>query len=73
MSIEGFRYYVMFVDAHTRYTWLYPLKLKSDVLSIFVVFRKFAELQYNFKLKALQTDNEGDFKALLPYLKTCGI
>ena len=26
MSIKGFRYYIIFVDACTRCTWLYPLK-----------------------------------------------
>jgi len=49
------------------------MKLKSEALSIFQTFRKFAKLQYQFKLKALQTDNSGEFKALLPYLHTCEI
>jgi len=48
-------------------------KLKSDALQTFVTFHKLAELQYNSKLKALQTDNGGEFKAFLPYLHTCGI
>ena len=25
-SVNGFRYYVIFVDHFTRFTWLYPLK-----------------------------------------------
>ena len=39
ISHAGNRYYVIFVDDFTRYTWLYPLKLKSDVLSIFLDFQ----------------------------------
>jgi len=73
LSTEGFRYYFVFVDAYTRYTWLYPLKLKSDALAIFKSFHKLVELQYTAKLKALQTDNGGEFKAFLPYLTACGI
>ena len=73
LSIEGFRYYLILVDAYSRYSWLYPLKLKSNVLSTFIAFHKLAELQYNFKLKSLQTDNGGEFKVLLPYLRSSGI
>jgi len=73
MSIKGFRYYIIFVDAYTRYTWLYPLKLKSDAFSVFTIFHKFVELQYQTKLRALQTDNKGQFKAFLPYLHDNGI
>ncbi|KAL5854003.1 hypothetical protein ACOSQ4_003805 [Xanthoceras sorbifolium] len=35
LSSEGYRYYIIFVDACTRFTWLYPLKLKSDELATF--------------------------------------
>ena len=46
LSTEGYRYYIVFVDAYTCYTWLYPLKLKSDALLTFVTFHKLVELQY---------------------------
>ena len=39
ISHTGNMYYVIFVDDFTRYTWLYPLKLKSDVLSVFLNFQ----------------------------------
>ena len=39
ISHAGNRYYVIFADDFTRYTWLYPLKLKSDVLSVFFDFQ----------------------------------
>ena len=34
-SADGFYYYVIFVDHFTKYVWLYPLCLKSDVFTIF--------------------------------------
>lgn len=73
VSIEGYRYYVIFVDAYTRYTWLYQLKRQSNALSTFVTFHKFAELQYQSKLKTLQFDNGGEFQAFLPYFRDHGI
>lgn len=52
---------------------MYLLKLKSDALLVFITFHKLAELQYNAKIKALQTDNGGEFRAFLPYLHSHGI
>ena len=37
-SINGFQYYVIFVDHYTRFTWLYLLHNKSEVYSKFVQF-----------------------------------
>lgn len=34
-STSGCHYYVLFVDDYSRYTWLFPLKLKYDVLPCF--------------------------------------
>ena len=73
LSIKGYQYYIIFFYAYSQYTWLYPLKLKSDALSIFKVFHKLVKVQFQTKLKALQTNNGGDYKVFLPYLHSCGI
>ena len=30
LTSEGYRYYIAFLDDHTRFTWLYPLKTKDE-------------------------------------------
>lgn len=30
-SYQGYKYYLSFVDDYTRYTWLYPVTLKSEI------------------------------------------
>lgn len=40
MSVDGFKYYVLFVDHYTRYIWLYPLTSKSQVATIFPIFKQ---------------------------------
>ena len=50
-----FRYYISFVDAYSRFSWIYFLKNKSDALSVFKQFKSLVELQFN-KIKAIQTD-----------------
>jgi hypothetical protein len=34
LSFDGFCYFVIFVDAHTRFIWCYPLIAKSDVFAV---------------------------------------
>jgi histone deacetylase 1/2 len=35
-SVSGHQYYVSFVDAYSRFTWLYLLKHKSEVFKVFL-------------------------------------
>ena len=56
ISRTGNRYYVIFVDDFTRYTSLYPLKLKSDVLQSFIDFQHRVERQFNMKIISFQSD-----------------
>ena len=50
LSHLGHKYYVIFVDDFTLYTWMYPLKLKSDVLETFIKFHQRVERQFNLKI-----------------------
>lgn len=38
-SINGFNYYVSFVDDYSKYTWLYHMTLKSVAFSVFKPFK----------------------------------
>ena len=35
VSRDGYKYYISFVDDYTRYSWIYPLKLKSQAFEVF--------------------------------------
>ena len=56
MSIEGYKYYIHFVDDYTRFTWIFPLKTKSEAYSKVVHFQTFVERQFAHKIKCLQTN-----------------
>ena len=56
-----FVYYVLFVYVYSKFTWLYLLKHKSDVLDVFKYFKATVENQLNSKIKVLRTDNGGEF------------
>lgn len=36
LSMKSYRYYVIFVDDFSRYSWIYPLHNKSEVCSVFL-------------------------------------
>lgn len=72
-SANGFRYFVHFIDAYSKFTWIYRIKKKSDVFTVFQQFKSMVELQHNTKIKMLQYDNGGEFRALTNFLNTCGI
>ena len=38
-SNSSFLYYLIFIDDYSRFTWLYPLKFKSDFFDIFLQFQ----------------------------------
>lgn len=60
-SIGGARYFLVFVDDHSRKIFVYFLKQKSEVLSYFIEFRSMVEKQTGKKLKILRTDNGGEY------------
>ena len=51
----------MFVDDFSRFSWLYLLKHKSDVLSIFKSIKATVENQFSTQIKCLRTDCEGEY------------
>lgn len=72
-SVNRYKYYVVFIDAFSKYVWFYPMKNKSEVLQKFIDFKTMAELQLNHKIKNLQSDCGGEYKALSQFLNTHGI
>ncbi|KAL4341003.1 hypothetical protein GQ457_08G035090 [Hibiscus cannabinus] len=60
-SMNGSKYFLLFIDDLTRMCWVYFLKSKLNVLSTFKEFKIFAENQSDCKLKVLRTDNGGEY------------
>lgn len=55
MSLEGFRYYVSFINECTRYTWIFPLMNKAGVFNVFVQFLAFVSNFFYAKVKIVQS------------------
>lgn len=65
---------MIFVDDHSRFTWLYPLEKKSEIFICFLKFQKLVENQFGRKIKIFQCDGGGEFSsnAFLGHIQSCG-
>ena len=57
LSMSKARYVLSFIDDYTRFTWVYFLKLKSEVFQHLKIFKEHAENQSGKRIKILCTDN----------------
>ncbi|KAI0527296.1 hypothetical protein KFK09_002895 [Dendrobium nobile] len=58
---QGFRYYLLIIDDYSRYSWIFPLLFKSNVMHTFINFIKLIENQTNHKVKTICTDGGGEY------------
>ena len=68
LSMEGYKYYISFVNDYTRYCWIFPLVLKSNALGTFKNFKTLVEKLFNLPIKALQSDMGREFKVFTYFL-----
>ena len=61
LSRTGLKYYVTFIDDHPRYTWIYFMRLKSEVFSIFQGFYNMVQTQFKKAIKILRSDYGGEY------------
>jgi transposase InsO family protein len=60
-SLNGYLYYVLFIDDHSRRTWIYFLKNKDGVLAKIQEFKAHVENLTGRKFKVLRSDNGGEY------------
>jgi transposase InsO family protein len=74
-SCNGYRYYLLFVDDFFRFSWLFLLKSKSEVLNTFKHFKATVENQLSKQIKFLRTDYGGEYtsNAFTDFCSTHGI
>ncbi|KAI5335957.1 hypothetical protein L3X38_026091 [Prunus dulcis] len=74
-SLDGYRYFVSFLDECTGYLWLFPLVNKSEVFSKFLHFTAYVQNQFKATIKCLQSDGGGEYSSHLfsKFLSSKGI
>ena len=60
-SMNGSRYILTFIDDFSRYTWVFFIKKKSEVLEKFTELKALLENASRKKIKYLRSDNGGEY------------
>ncbi|CAA7062303.1 unnamed protein product [Microthlaspi erraticum] len=61
MSLNGSRYFLLFVDDYSHVCWTYFLKNKSEAFGVFKMYKAMVETQSGSKIKVLRSDGGGEF------------
>ena len=56
-SIGGSRYFVIFIDDYSHYSWIFPMKSRFEILPIYNNFAKMVETQFSKRIKTFRSDN----------------
>ena len=75
LTLSGYCYYVTFIDNHSRYAWIIPMKKKSEVLAHFQKLKRHIEKETGRHIRCLRSDggNEYFFDEFNSYLQGKGI
>ena len=56
-SIGRSRYFVVFVDDYSRYSWIFHMKHRSELLQVYSNFAKIVETQFSKRINFFRSDN----------------
>lgn len=70
VNLNGYSCFMHFVDSFSKYTWIYFLKTKYEAFDVFLKLKAMAKLQFNTKIKTIQSDRGGEFQPISKYLQT---
>ena len=57
----GFQYFVTFIDDYSRCTWLFLMKNRAELYSIFQKFYAKIHTKFNIYIRVLRSDNAGEY------------
>lgn len=60
-SLNGSRYFVLFIDDYSRMAWVYFLKQKNEVADVFRKFKLLDKNQAGTMIKAIRSDNGTEY------------
>ncbi|KAL4589254.1 hypothetical protein LXL04_002160 [Taraxacum kok-saghyz] len=73
-TMGGARYFVIFIDDCTRFTWIYLMKHRSELPHIYITFARMIQTQFSKPIKIFRANNAMEYKAssLLSFLREQG-
>ena len=62
-SLNGSKYFIIFIDNYSRICWIYFLKQKSEVAMVFWKFKNWIENQSGCRIKMIRSNNDTKYTA----------
>lgn len=59
ISHSRYKYFVTFIDDHSRFTWIYFLRAKSEVFDVFKKFFTYVKNHFSASIKTFRSDSVG--------------
>jgi hypothetical protein len=72
-SVGRHKYYVSFIDNFSKFTWIYLLKHKSEVLQKNCEFQALVEHLFDKKILIVRSNWGGEYQKLNPFFMEVGI
>lgn len=74
-NVTGSRWFLLFVDDHTRISWVFLMKDKSETSELFKRFNVMIQNHFSTRIKVLKNDRARDYfnSVLGTYLQNQGI
>ena len=64
---------VVDINDYSKYTWIYPLKKRSNVFQVFHNFQALVERQFDSKILSMQLDWGSEYEKLNSFFQKIGI
>jgi transposase InsO family protein len=64
LTYTGFCYWLLFIDDHSRYFWIYLLRKKSEMFDAFTQFNAMVKKQFDKSILCLQDNKGGEFTGI---------
>jgi transposase InsO family protein len=61
ISHAHYKYFVIFIDDYSRFTWVYFLRFKFEVFFVFKSFFAYIETQFSTGIKVLRSNSGGEY------------
>jgi transposase InsO family protein len=73
-TMGGSRYFVIFIDDYSRFTWIYMMKNRHKLPQIYINFSKMIQTQFSKVIKVFRRDNAMEYRdsKLLSFLSEQG-
>ena len=61
ISYANYKYFVTFIYYYSRFTWIYFIRSKEEVVFVFTFFQAYIQNQFSVNIKTLHPYNRGEF------------